>query len=51
MVPNDHIETLDFTTDDGLGARARLGLVVLQTDQTIEHEFVRIFAKQHDVAL
>jgi maleate isomerase len=32
------IETLDFTTDDGLGTRARIGLIVLQTDQTIEHE-------------
>jgi maleate isomerase len=32
-------ETLDFSTDDGLGQRARIGLIVLQTDQTIEHEF------------
>lgn len=28
-----------FTTDDGIGARARIGLVVLATDQTIEHEY------------
>ena len=39
----DGIETLDFVTDEGLGTRARIGLVVLQTDQTIEHEFSRIF--------
>jgi maleate isomerase len=28
-----------FTTDAGIGARARIGLVVLATDQTIEHEY------------
>ena len=33
------VETLDFATDEGLGARATIGLVVLQSDQTIEHEF------------
>lgn len=36
------IETLDFATDDGLGHRARIGLIVLQTDQTVEHEFGRL---------
>jgi maleate isomerase len=36
------IETLDFETDDGLGQKARIGLIVLQTDQTIEHEFARL---------
>lgn len=36
------IETLDFETDSGLGHRARIGLIVLQTDQTVEHEFGRI---------
>lgn len=51
MTVTDHIEALDFTTDEGLGARARLGLIVLQTDQTIEHEFARIFRAQDDVAL
>lgn len=45
------VETLNFETDAGLGARARIGLIVLQTDQTIEHEFTRIFAGQPDVAL
>lgn len=47
----DHVEKLEFATDDGLGARARLGLIVLQTDQTIEHEFAGIFGTQGDVAL
>lgn len=47
----DHVEKLEFATDDGLGARARLGLIVLQTDQTIEHEFAGIFGMQDDVAL
>ncbi len=47
----EYVEKLEFTTDEGLGARARLGLIVLQTDQTIEHEFGRIFAAQNDVAL
>ena len=29
---------LDFTTDDGFGARATLGVIVLETDRTIEAE-------------
>jgi len=28
-----------FTTDAGIGAKANIGLIVLATDQTIEHEF------------
>ncbi|MEM9604017.1 MAG: Asp/Glu racemase [Pseudomonadota bacterium] len=36
--PPDLVEQLPFATDGGLGQRARLGLIVLQTDQTIEHE-------------
>jgi maleate isomerase len=28
-----------FVTDEGIGARARIGLVVLASDQTIEHEY------------
>lgn len=51
MPDNDHVETLDFTTDEGLGGRARLGLIVLQTDQTIEHEFSTVFDQASDVAL
>lgn len=37
------IEHLPFTTDAGIGARARIGLVVLGSDYTVEHEFRRIF--------
>jgi len=33
---------LDFTTDDGIGTRATLGVVVLETDETLEPEFARI---------
>lgn len=35
---NATIETVEFNTDGGLGTRARIGLIVLQSDQTIEHE-------------
>ena len=45
------IENLSFSTDDGLGAWARRGLIVLQTDQTIEHEFAQIMGPEKDVAL
>jgi maleate isomerase len=41
---------LSFETDDGVGTRARLGLVVLQADETIESEF-RWFVDQTGVAL
>ncbi len=33
------IERLSFTTDTGAGERARLGLLVLESDQTMEWEF------------
>lgn len=36
MIPE--LQPLPFDTDDGFGARARIGLVVLETDQTIEAE-------------
>lgn len=36
------IETLEFETDGGLGQCARIGLIVLQSDQTIEHEFATL---------
>lgn len=32
------IERLSFDTDDGFGTRARIGLIVLESDQTIEAE-------------
>ena len=44
------IETLEFDTDAGLGHTARIGLIVLQTDQTIEYEFAHMFHVP-DVAL
>lgn len=50
-LPSDHVETLDFATDDGLGDRARIGLIVLQTDQTIEHEFSELFDRNLGIAL
>jgi maleate isomerase len=33
---------LPFSTDGGIAARAAIGLIVLATDQTIEHEFRRL---------
>jgi len=33
---------LSFETDAGIGTRATLGLIVLQTDETIEPEFARL---------
>ena len=37
-----HIEALPFETDGGLGSRARIGVVILQSDQTVEHEFASL---------
>lgn len=45
------IEHLPFATDDGIAARARIGLMVLATDYTIEHEWRRIFTPLDGVAL
>jgi maleate isomerase len=42
MSMTPHIESLPFETDAGLGQRARIGLIILQTDQTIEHEFASL---------
>ena len=36
MKADNDVKMLDFSTDVGLGSRARLGLIILQTDQTIE---------------
>ena len=33
---------LDFATDAGIGTRAALGVIVLETDETLEHEFARL---------
>lgn len=35
---------LPFRTDGGIAARAAIGVVVLATDQTLEHEFRRLLA-------
>lgn len=37
-----HATDLPFELDAGLGQRARIGLIVLANDQTIEHEFRRL---------
>jgi len=42
---------LSFEMDEGIGARARIGLVVLATDQTIEHEWRLVFSRLPGVAL
>jgi maleate isomerase len=42
---------LSHELDGGLGTRARLGLIVLATDQTIEHEWRLILAGVEGVAL
>ena len=36
------VEHIPFSTDAGIAARARIGLVVLATDHTLEHEFRRV---------
>lgn len=45
------IEHLPFETDSGIASRARLGLLVLATDFTIEHEWRAIMAGLKGVAL
>ena len=45
------LSALPHTLDGGLGARARIGLIVLATDQTIEHEWRLIFRGLDGVAL
>jgi maleate isomerase len=45
------IEHLPFETDGGIASRARLGLMVLATDFTIEHEWRAIMAGLPGVAL
>ena len=37
-----HIETLAFETDGGLGQMSRIGLIILQTDQTLEYEMAEL---------
>ena len=44
------IEDLTFKLDTGLGSRARIGMIILQSDQTAEHEFATLL-RQDGVAL
>ena len=45
------IERLPFETDAGIAARGRIGLIVLASDYTIEHEWRKIFAAVPGLAL
>jgi maleate isomerase len=45
------IEHLPFQTDSGIASRARIGLIVLATDFTIEHEWRKIITPLAGVAL
>jgi maleate isomerase len=45
------IEHLPFETDNGIASRARIGLIVLATDYTIEHEWRQIMTPLKGVAL
>ena len=44
-------EKLPLATDAGLGARARIGMLVLKTDQTIEFEARQVLARVEGVSL
>ncbi|MEO1161276.1 MAG: Asp/Glu racemase, partial [Pseudomonadota bacterium] len=45
------IENLPFETDNGIAARGRVGLIVLASDYTIEHEWRQIFGQLPGLAL
>ena len=45
------LEHLPFEMDAGIAVRARIGLIVLATDHTIEHEWRQIFHHVDGVAL
>ncbi|MCG6887975.1 MAG: Asp/Glu racemase [Gammaproteobacteria bacterium] len=56
IVDDDRVETkliehLPFETDGGIASRAAIGLIVLSTDYTIEHEWRQLFAGVDGVAL
>ncbi|HEY7688530.1 MAG TPA: aspartate/glutamate racemase family protein [Dongiaceae bacterium] len=42
---------MKFALDGGIAARGRIGLIVLATDHTIEHEFREVFAHVQGVGL
>jgi maleate isomerase len=45
------LPNLPFQTDGGAGSRARLGLIALATDYTVEQDYARVLARVPDVAL
>jgi maleate isomerase len=45
------IEHLPFETDNGIASRGRIGLIVLASDYTIEHEWRAVFAAVPGLAL
>ena len=49
--PMKLIEHLPFETDDGIAPRGRIGLIVLASDYTIEHEWRQISAAAPGAAL
>jgi maleate isomerase len=56
IVDGDRVETkliehLPYEIDDGIASRASIGLIVLATDYTIEHEWRQLFAGVDGVAL
>lgn len=46
----ERYQILPFTMDDGVMPRAAIGLIVLATDQTLEHEWRQVFAQVPGVA-
>lgn len=42
--PRINLKNMAFTLDDGISPRAAIGLIVLATDHTIEHEWRALFA-------
>lgn len=50
MSAGPEIQFLTASQDAGLGARARIGMIVLQSDQTLEHEFATLL-RQDGIAL
>jgi len=45
LTETKHLENLPFTTKTVIGERARIGLVVLSSDYTLEHEFKQVFTQ------
>ena len=41
---DDDVRRMAYDLDEGLGARAKLGLITLSTDQVVEHEFFRLLS-------